>query len=438
MLNVRRNVMFSFVEVCTTSLLTFISYRVVVRLGGFQLLGIWSAMMAWLGLSGLGDLGLGGASTRFIAGLDAKRDTKRIWGYLGTAIISNFTMISTLSFLSYLAVTHWLVLLVGPAHVAVARQALPWMVCAVVSVNLGMIVNSSLISLHLGFIRSIIMISGNLLQLGLVVWLVPRYGLVGFATAQITQFLLATVVAWVVICVNLGQFRLPLGFRWRILREMLSVSLMLQAANISNSLFEPLTKVLVSHFGGMQMQGLFESAYKTVATARNVTASTAGATVPALTRYALTDIPQAQELYRKTRRNTGRVLFFIFGGIILGSPVISLIWFGAIHYQFVAFVSLLGMGCLTAGWCAPAYLLGQATGRLRGVLIATGTGDILLLLGGLAFGFAGMPFMIVAVTASCLIFSNLLVLRLNEPLIGLGRGASRPTPAGVVATAASE
>ena len=34
MLNIRRNVIFSFIEVCTNTLLTFISYRVVVRLGG--------------------------------------------------------------------------------------------------------------------------------------------------------------------------------------------------------------------------------------------------------------------------------------------------------------------------------------------------------------------------------------------------------------------
>ena len=95
MLNIRRNVIFSFIEVCTNTLLTFISYRVVVRLGGIQLLGIWSALMAWIGLSRLGDFGLGGASTRFVAALDARQDGARVRGYIDTAIISNFYINTT-------------------------------------------------------------------------------------------------------------------------------------------------------------------------------------------------------------------------------------------------------------------------------------------------------------------------------------------------------
>ena len=54
--------------------------------------------------------------------------------------------------------------------------------------------------------------------------------------------------------------------------------------------------------------------------------------------------------------------------------------------------------------------------------------DAVLLLGGLAFGLAGMPVMIVALASACIVASNLLVLRLNEPLIGLG--TARVAPAG--------
>ena len=423
MLNIRRNVIFSFIEVCTNTLLTFISYRVVVRLGGIQLLGIWSALMAWIGLSRLGDFGLGGASTRFVAALDARQDGARVRGYIDTAIISNFTLIGTLSFLSYLAVSHWLVQAVGAANVATARPALPWLMGSVICANLCMIITSSLISLHIGFVRSIIMISGNLLQLGLVVWLVPRHGIAGFALAQIIQYTLAAVAAWIAICVKLGNLRLPFAFSWRVLREMLNVSMMLQAATIANSLFEPLSKVLVSHFGGMQMQGLYEAAYKTLVTARNVSSSTATAVVPALTRYAQTDIPLAQELYLKTKRNIARALLVIFGGVVLASPVISFLWFGALHLLYVA---LLAIGSLVGGLATPAYNLGQATGRLKGVVIATTASDVLLLLGGLAFGFAGLPFMIVAMASACMVMSNLLVLRWNEPLIGLGRAWMAP------------
>ncbi len=423
MLNIRRNVIFSFIEISTNTLLTFISYRLVLRLGGFELLGIWSALLAWIGLSRLGDFGLGGAATRFVAALDVRSDRERICRYIDTAIISNAVLISALTFLSYLAVSHWLVLAVGAANVAVAQPALPWLMAAVIATNLCLIITSSLFSLHLGYIRSIIMISGNVLQLGLVVWLVPRYGLPGFAGAQIIQYSFAGVVAWIAICVQLGKLRLPFAFRWVVLREMLNVSMMLQAANIANGLFEPLSKVMVSHFGGMQMQGLFEAAYKTVWTARNISSNTATAVIPAITRYVQTDIPAAQRLYFQTRRNIVVSMALILGGVVVASPVISLLWFKALNVRFVEFVALLAIGCAFGGWCTPAYNLGQATGKLKGVVITMVASDVLLLAGGLGFGLAGMPFMIVVATTAGMILTSVMVIRFNEPLIGL-RGAS--------------
>ena len=408
MLNIRKNVIFSFLEVTSNTALTFIGYRVVVRLGGIEMLGLWSTLMAWVGLSRLGDFGLGGAATRFVAGLDAKGDGLRIRAFIDTALISNTVAITALSLGSYLVVAHWLGFVVGGAHVALAAPALPWLVGVVVSANLCMIVTSSLFALHLGFVRSIIMVTCNLAQLSLAVWLVPSHGLIGFAVAQLVPYVMAALAAWIAICVQLGKLRLPLGFRWSVLREMLRISLMLQASSIANTLFEPLSKMLLSHFGGMHMQGLYEAAYKCIVTARNVSASTASAVVPAMTRLSETDMPAARALYLNTRRHVGRAL-----------PVVSWLWFGSVIGMFVGFVAALSVGSLVGGWVTPAYNLGQVTGRLGGVVIAMAAGDGALLLGGLAFGWAGMPAMIVGAVSAAIVVSSLVVLRLNEPLIGL-------------------
>ncbi|MCW1383270.1 oligosaccharide flippase family protein [Novosphingobium sp. KCTC 2891] len=425
MLNIRRNVIFSLIEVCSSTVLTFFSYRTVVDLGGIALLGIWSTLFAWLGLSRLGDFGLGGASTRFIAPLDARVDRDRIAAYIDTAIISNFILITGLSLISAFVVSHWLTFVVGAEHLAAARPVLPWMVAAIIATNLCMVINSSLFGLHRGFVRSTIMVGGNLIQLGCVFWLVPRYGLVGFAMAQLIQYGLGSVAAWIAVCSALGGFRLPLAFRWTTLREMLGISMKLQLANILNSAFEPLSKMLVSHFGGMHMQGLYESAFRGVSIARNLFSNTSTSMIPAMARLIHTDPPEARKLYRVTGRHVLRGTPLIFGGLVLAAPVISVLWFRSFEPSFWIFVALLSFGHATAAWCAPAYNLGQATGNMRGVILSTATGLVLLAAGGTALGLLGRPNLIVAMVSAALVVQNLIVRRLNEPMIGLGRGHAR-------------
>lgn len=419
MLNIRRNVIFSLLEVCSATLLTFFSYRMVVVEGGIAQLGVWSTLMAWLGIARLGDFGLGGAATRFVAPLDARTDRHRIHGYIDTAIISNVLLVTVLSLGAGLVVSHWLTFVVGPDHVDVARPALPWMVGAIVCANLAMVVTSSLFALHRGFVRSMIMVAGNLIQLALVFVLVPRHGLTGFAIAQIIQFLFCALAAWIAVCHALGALRLPIAFQRSALRDLVGISIKLQAANILNSSFEPLSKMLVSHFGGMHVQGLYEAAFRGVTTARNLFSNTSTTLVPAMARLIGTDLPEAQRLYRVTLHNMWRGVPIVFIGLVVGSPVISLLWFGSFQVPFCVFVALLCFGHGTAAICAPAYNLGQATGMMRGVIVSTGIGLATLALAGTVVGLFGPPMLIVLVVSVTLVGQNLLVRRMNEPILGL-------------------
>lgn len=420
MLNIRRNVTFSFIEVCSTLLLTFLSYRIVMHHGGVAALGVWSTLFAWLTVARLGDLGIGGAVTRFVSVLDLKEDTDRIRAYIDTAILTNAGILLLLTLASYAVLRHWLLFVVGAQYLDVAQAALPWMVIALIASNLSAITASSLVALHLGFIRSTIVIVGNLLQLAFVFLLVPRWGIGGFAMAQVIQFTFCTLAAWGAVCWALGRFALPGHFRMATLREMLGFSLTLQLSNIINGLFEPLSKILVSKFGGMHLQGLYEVAYKTVFTTRNIAATTTSATIPALTRHVAHDIEQARALYLVIKRRVTRALALLFGGLLIGAPLVSLAWFGSIDWAFIVIMAQLCIGIFASGWCTPAYFLGQATGKLRGLIVSMTASLLLLGLLGLAFGIAGLPNLIVTATTLALIVSSVMVVMWNEPLIGLG------------------
>ncbi|WP_408586265.1 oligosaccharide flippase family protein [Novosphingobium sp.] len=417
--HLRRNVLFGLVEVVSNTLLAFVSYWLMVRVGGIAMLGIWSTLVASIGLGRLGDLGISGSTTRFVAALDARSECDKVCRYVDTGILTNFAVILLLTAITTATVSNRLEFVVGHDAVSTARPALIWISAAVLLAALSSIILSSLVALHRGFLRSCITVGGNLLQLALVFWLVPRHGLKGFAEAQVFQYGISAVIGWVAICHAVGRVRLPSAFSVATLRQMLGFSLTLQVVNLVNGLLEPLSKLLVSHFGGMHIQGYYEAAYRFVFTARNLASNTVAAALPALTRYAQTDVVRARELYSAALRHTGRALVLLLAAILVGAPVLSFLWFRGIEWRFIAFVAVLSIGTTASGWCTPAYLLGLALGRLRGIIVAMSASLGLMAIVGTAMGVLGQPDLIVATMSLAMLTSSLIVVFLNEPLLGL-------------------
>jgi O-antigen/teichoic acid export membrane protein len=421
LLNVRKNVIFSVIEILTTLALTFINYRILVQYAGISALGVWAAIFAWLSIVRLTDLGMGSALTRYVSALDAKQDIGRIVQLLHTGIISNGLVFLLLALALGGVLGATLPTLVGGEHVEMAADALPWMVAGLLVNSWSGVVMSALMALHVGYRRSMLAIVGGLIQMGLAVVLIPERGITGLAIAQFVQFSLLTVAGWLTVCVTLGRFELPTQFRWSVFKEMLGFSAKLQFAGAINGLFEPLSKILISKFGGMAMLGLYEAAFRSMFLARNVAVQASTATVPAMTRHVWHEQDLARALYVKTYWNVLRFLGLTITGVVIVSPLTSYFWFGDINWMFISMTAILALGVAASGWCTPAYNIGLATGQLRGNIVATGSSVLLLAVAGMAFGLLGMPLMIVGVATVCMFLSSSLIVRFNERSIGLSR-----------------
>ncbi len=428
MLNVRKNVIFSVIEILATLVLTFINYRVLIQSSGVSSLGVWAAIYAWLSIVRLTDMGMGSALTRYISALDPKDDKSRIVVLMHTGIISNGAAFFLLSIVLAAAITMTLPMIVGQDHVAMAANALPWMVAGLIVNSWSGVVMSSLMAFHMGYLRSILAILSSLIQLVLAVLLIPEYGITGLAIAQLVQFSLLTISGWIAVCVILERYEPPWKFRWTVFKEMLGFSAKLQFAGLVNGLFEPLSKILISRFGGMAMLGLYEAAFRGVFMARNVAVQASTATVPAMTRYVSTEHEQARALYITTYRNVLRFMGVTMAGVVIGSPLISYFWFNELNWTFIGMTALLAMGVTASGWCTPAYNLGLATGRLRGNIVATGSSLALLAMMGTIVGVLGTPLMIVGVVTLCMFLSSSLIVAHNERFIGLVRRRFRLVP----------
>ena len=417
MLNVRRNVVFSVGELLANLVLVLVTYRIVVRVGGVDMLGLWSTLFAWLALARLGDLGVGGAVTRFVSQLDVATDGPRIRDYLHTAFVSSMAIYTALMLVAGIAGYAVLPRIVGPAYEAQAEAVFPYMLASLVAGNLASVTLSALIALHFGYQRSVLTVAGNVIQLVLAALLVPKFGLIGLAVAQIVQFVLTAIVAWLLVSRILGKLEWPVRLRLDVLREVLAFSLSFQTAAALNSAFEPLSKLLVGSVGGMHAQGLYEAAYKTVYLSRNVAVQAATATLPALTRLLNADRPEAQKLYRRTRRNLWGGLLAIAGSLVVVAPVVSLFWFGALQPLYLSFVAVLAVGAVANGASAVAYNIGTALGQLRANIVIIALSLAFMVAVGSLAGIWGGVVAIVAVVAAASVASAVAIIILNERLL---------------------
>ncbi|MFG6599090.1 MULTISPECIES: oligosaccharide flippase family protein [unclassified Sulfitobacter] len=377
--HVRLNVVVSMVSFGVNLVLVFFSYRLVIGVGGLEALGLWSALMAWIFLIRLGDVGMGTATIRFVAQCDIQNEVQRVRGYVDTAIIVNTALFSILSILGYTLYSANLTHIVpdNADAQATARGILPLLFVGFFVSNISGLVNGSLTGIHRGYQSAGLNIVGSVVQLGIVLWYVPQIGLAGLAWGLVGQHLVIIIAGWVLFLIAMRQNGggaggvLPIGYSHTALREMLSFSLKIQLANILNGLFEPLSKILIGRIAGLEALGLFELAFKAVAMPRNVIVSGVHATVPSMSRLLVENRAAARDLFNVSQRRLMLGATVITALVILALPAASWLVLGRTDATLWLFTIVLGFGFLGNSMGATAYVLCIASGRAEYLIVSS-------------------------------------------------------------------
>jgi O-antigen/teichoic acid export membrane protein len=206
------------------------------------------------------------------------------------------------------------------------------------------------------------------IQLGLSFALVSRYGLVGFAVAQLAQQLFILAAGWLAFYAQLGiRPRSPFQARWsrEVFRELVSYGFAAQASTILSSLFEPITKFAMSSLWGLAALGTFELAHRLVTQIRYVAVAPVQVLVPEFASSEMQPTRRRSDLFTDALALAGVGTALVIVGTVAASPIVSQVWFGRADWQFFAFVSLLALGWATNTYCSVAYVLGLSLGYLR-------------------------------------------------------------------------
>ena len=408
---VLRNAVMSIFQIIGQSILLFILYRFLLDHIGIKALGIWSVVMATTSVAQIANMGLSASVLRFVAKYLALNKEEEVSCLIQTAVISLASIYGLILFAIFFFSDGILGLIVPAASLRDALSIFPFALASLWISVISSVYQAGLDGYQRIDLRNMFNLACSLLYLLLCIILVPTYGLKGVAYSQVTQAFASLVCGWFLLKRYVANLPLiPLIWNRKLFREMASYGGNLQVISVSVILYDPITKGLLTKFGGLAMTGFFEMASRMIYQLRAILGSANQVLVPSIAELKEREPGNIQKIYKDSYRLIVYLSVpFYFAAITL-IPVISEIWIGHYDRSFVLFSYLLAVGWFINTLCGPGYVMNLGTGELRWstvghVTIVIANLGLGLFLGGILGGVGVVAAWVLSLIAGSLVIS---------------------------------
>jgi O-antigen/teichoic acid export membrane protein len=376
----------SFTQIVVISVVLFVLYRFLLRTIGVEQLGIWALVLATTSVTQIANFGLSGSVVKFVAKYKSRDEERAISEVIQTAAISVGLFSLVVIIIGY-PIARWVLsMVVPPDSLSYALEILPIALIAFWFLMMTGIFQAGLDGLQRIDVRSTLLMGSACLHLLLCFLLAPLYGLIGVAYARVIQNILVFLISWFLVRRYLKV--LPVvPYRWSRERfnEIVGYGLNFQIIAITNMFFEPVTKALLSKFGGLSMVGYFEMATKMIQQFRALIVSANQVVVPVIAEMKEKIPEKIQSVYLTSYQLMFYLALPLFSFIIVSTPLISELWVGHYERVFTDFSILLAVGWMLNTLNVPSYVAYLGIGDLRWNVLA----HISIGLLNAALGFAG-------------------------------------------------
>ncbi|MBA7510286.1 hypothetical protein ES705_02262 [subsurface metagenome] len=361
-----RNATMSVVQVIVTGGVLFILYRFLLNTIGVEQLGVWSVVLATTSVASLANLGLSGSVVKFVAKYVARNEEETVAGVIQTSAVSVTVFIGLVLLIAY-PFASWLLSLVMPvANIKGALSILPYALLSLWIMVIASVFQAAIDGYQRIDLRSVLLMAGVLIHLVLCFVLVPTHGLMGLAYSQVTQAGLILIGSWLILKRRLPSLPIiPYQWNRKLFREMVGYGLNFQVISISRMLCDPVTKVLLTKFGGLSMTGFYEMASRMILQLRALLVEANRVLVPVIAGLQERNPNLIQNIYEDNYRLMVYIALPFYSIIIALTPSISEIWIG--HYEaiFVIFSVLLAVSLCINTLSVPAYFSYLGIGKLK-------------------------------------------------------------------------
>jgi O-antigen/teichoic acid export membrane protein len=388
------NAIMSVVQTISLGVILFVLYRFLVGTIGMKGLGIWSLILATTSVAQIANLGIATSVTKLVAKYTATKEHDSVSGVIETSTVSLGSLTGFVLLIIYPVLKKILAFVVDTESLPQALTILPHAVTAFWLMTLLSIFQAALDGLQRIDLRSTILIGSAILNLILCVLLAPTHGLIGVAYARLAQTFLTLVVAWVVLKFYVKLSILPWRCNRKLFGEMIRYGVKYQTISVATMLYDPLTKAMLSKFGGLSMVGYYEMINRLIQQFRALMVSTNQVLFPTIAELYEYQPDKINSIYTASYQ----LLFYLsvpmLTIVIIFLPALSQVWIGQHESIFVNFGIFLSLGWLLNTLSSPAYFTYLGTGKLRWNIvghIAIGAINVILgLLFGLLFGGYGV------------------------------------------------
>lgn len=419
------NAIMSLGQVVVIGGVLFTLYRFLLKTIGIQQLGIWSIVLSTASVASIANLGLSASVVKFVAKYVARGEEETVVSVIQTSVISIGIILGLVLLIAY-PFASWLLSFVLPlASIKEAISILPYALLSLWIIVISSIFQSALDGYQRIDLRCLLLMAGSVIHLFLSFVLVPSHGLMGLAYAQVAQSCLVLIGSWLTLKRHLLLLpTVPYQWNLKLFKEMVGYGINFQLISVSQMVYDPITKALLTKFGGLSMTGFYEMASRMILQVRALAVAANQVLVPTIADLHEKDQQIIQNVYKDSYRLLLYIALPTFSAIIAFTPMISQIWIGGHENTFILFSTLLAVGWFLNTLSGSAYFVNLGIGELRWntishVLIAVLNFSLGLILGNIYDGIG----VVVAWVFSLIIGSFMIPIsyhyRHNIPIVEL-------------------
>jgi O-antigen/teichoic acid export membrane protein len=367
------NVFSSAFQVGLIGIIYFFLYRYLLKHLGVELLGVWSVVMATSSVANLANFGMSTSVVRFVALYVKSGDTAKINKLIFTAVIFVLALFVALSLLIVPFAQILLAKVVDAEHVAIALRILPYSIICLILNSVGGVYASVLDGMQKNYLRSLIYTFSSIVLLVATYLLTNRYGLQGVVFAQLAQSVFA-ILGCLLLVINLTSYN-PFKWQWSksIFKEIFAYGLKFQFISLAAMFNEPITKILMAKFGGLQFTGYYEMANRLIMQLRGVVINANQSLIPLMVKsdHQETETENSNEkIYKLSFLCVSLISIVLMFLPVYVSGIISGVWIG--HYEsifdLILFITAVSMYINLL--CGPAYFAMLSEGNLNSIMIS--------------------------------------------------------------------
>lgn len=334
------NAIMSVAQIIVIGGVLFIQYRFLLNTLGIEQLGVWSVVLASVSFGSIANFGLSASVVKFVAKYVARSEDKIVSSVIQTSVISIGILVGFILLAAYPFINRFLGLIIPVVNLKDAISILPYALLSLWIMVIANVFQSSLDGYQRVDLKSSILIASWLFYLMLCFLMVPLYGLIGLAYAQVIQAFIILIGSWLLLKWYVRTLPIfPYKWNRKLFDEMIGYGLSFQVISISQMLYDPITKALLTKFGGLAMTGFYEMANRMILQFRALLVTTNQVLVP-----TIADLKEKNpEIIQKVYSDSYRLLLYIalplFSLTITFTPIISQVWIGYYEATFVLFPS---------------------------------------------------------------------------------------------------